>query len=100
VTADPARTAWVIRRTRTKRRSRCWGVRGVGVIRTSLDVALKDEAVHFVRSLEYWAARATTKSVDDFGQANREPRATERGIAVHGDRAVDLGDDLGHDRKT
>jgi len=31
VTAEPAKTAWVNRRTRANRRSRCWGVRVVGV---------------------------------------------------------------------
>jgi hypothetical protein len=33
MTPEPTRSAWVSRRTRAKRRSRCWGVRGVGVIR-------------------------------------------------------------------
>jgi hypothetical protein len=33
MTPEPTSTAWVSRRTRAKRRSRCCGVRGVGVIR-------------------------------------------------------------------
>ena len=33
MTPEPTSSAWVSRRTRAKRRSRCCGVRGVGVIR-------------------------------------------------------------------
>lgn len=33
VTAEPMMISWVMRRTRAKRLSRCWGVRCLGVIR-------------------------------------------------------------------